>query len=283
MKIYFILVIYEMLIEDSDTYRSICSYFNENPSSDFELIIYDNSKMFQKINLEPFVVCSYIHDPANGGLSRAYNYALSLIRQNEDWLVLLDQDSVIPHNFFDDLRVILKARDNQSFVAVVPHIVAKHRLISPYKVLMGGRKKTINEDFVGLCEREIAAVNSGLTVRTSFMRQIGGFTTEFWLDYLDYWLCRTIYARGEKIYVSSSKIDHSLSVSNYKEVSVQRAQNILHAEINFYKKYKSRFEQVIFFFRLLVRGLKQYLKLRNKNIAINTLKGTWRLITIESR
>ena len=46
----------------------------------------------------------YVHDPSNGGLASAYNYALARAESEErEWLLLLDQDTSLTAEFISEL------------------------------------------------------------------------------------------------------------------------------------------------------------------------------------
>ena len=270
MIINIVLVVYNRDLARSETYRSL--FESSNDFSDIKLIIYDNSRSGQKLSYSDSANISYLHDASNSGLAAAYNYALSTIVDQDDWMLLLDQDSKLPTDFISTLIETINGISDESIVAIAPHIVCKNTFVSPLKVRFGGRLVVLPEQYTGASAVELMGINSGMAVRVSFMKQVGGFNQEFWLDYLDHWLCRTIYANGKKMYVSSSIVNHNLSVSNYNEVSEERALNILKAELLFYRKYKSTAEQLVYLFRLIARGIKQYINLKNKSISGYSLK-----------
>jgi GT2 family glycosyltransferase len=270
MIINIVLVVYNRDIDRSETYRSL--FESSNNLSNIKLIIYDNGRIGQELSFSDSVNISYLHDASNPGLAAAYNYALSTIVDQNDWMLLLDQDSKLPTDFISRLIETINKIADESIVAIAPHIVCKNTFVSPLKVGFGGRLLALPEWYTGASAVELMGINSGMAVRVSFMKQVGGFNQEFWLDYLDHWLCRTIYAKGKKLYVSSSIVNHDLSVSNYNEVSEERAINILNAELIFYTKYKSKAEQIVYLFRLIARGIKQFMFLKNKSISCFSLK-----------
>lgn len=273
--IIFVIVLFNKSISDSETVKYFESKANQKSlKGKCQIIVYDNSPQRQELPLSySSIITSYIHNRSNGGVSSAYNHGLSLSRHADDWLVLLDQDSNLPECYIDEI-LLLSAQysSDETIVAIAPHVVCNNTIISPCKVYLGGILRPVAINFTGKHNSEVRAINSGMMVRVSFMKKIGGFNNIFWLDYLDHWLCRTIYDSGEKIYVCSSVINHNLSVSNYNQVSEQRATNILHSEIIFYKKYMPWFERVFYVFHLLYRGLKQLLMVGNKRIALNTIR-----------
>ncbi len=273
--IIFAIVLYDKLLSDSET----ANYFENKArqrllKDNCQIVVYDNSANRQDLPLQYHaMIASYVHDHSNGGVASAYNYCLSLSRGADDWLVLLDQDSSLPDNYIDEItRLADEVRHDETIAAVAPHVLCNNAIISPCRKYLGGVLRPVEIKFTGKHNSEIRAINSGMMVRASFMNRIGGFNQLFWLDYLDHWLCRTIYGQGKMIFVSRAVMNHHLSVCNYNQMSERRALNILHSELIFYKKYMPWYEQKFYVFRLLYRALKQLLTVHDKRIALNTMR-----------
>ena len=278
--IYIIVVIYNMTLSDSAFFRHLGKSFHlDLASGRFLIVVYDNSTESQEVPPDLSATVQYVHDSNNGGVAGAYNYALSLSLADEDWLILVDQDSWIPASFFRAVSDLIKQLGaDDSIAAIAPHVLCGKRTVSPCTVHLGGKLSAVSSDFTGNSKMELTAINSGLAVRASFLRQIGGFNKDFWLDYLDHWLCHTIHCTGKKIFVSNLAIGHDLSVSDYNSVSEQRAQNILRAEMLYIVKCKGRHEQYVYLLRLLLRSLKQFISVENKKVAFNTVQAIWQFI-----
>ena len=135
----------------------------------------------------------------NSGIAAAYNRALNLAQEHGcPWLLLLDQDTVLPENFLESLLVELEGYEtNSDVVAVVPIVRSGGVVVSPKRVWIL-RASSISEISRGIQEAEITSINSGTAIRCDFVRSIGGFSRAYWLDYLDHWLFRQIYATGEE-------------------------------------------------------------------------------------
>lgn len=272
--IYVVIVLYNKRFSDCDAVE----YFLETVGAaglgqECRLVVYDNSPESQKIPANLASRIHYAHNCANGGVADAYNYGLSMSRSDGDWLILSDHDSQFPPSYLPDMVTLIhELKEDSSIVAIAPHVCCAGKPISPRTVHLGGRTHPLVLAFTGLHRGEIVAINSGMAIRASFMKRIGGFNTTFWLDYLDNWLCRMIYSAGKRIYIANTAIDHDLSVFNYNRLSEERAENILRAEMHFYRHYKPWSEQVLYIFRLLCRGLKQIVQLDNKRMACNTLR-----------
>ena len=228
-----VLVLYQTEPSKGYTLPSFCRALDESGLAHrFRLLIYDNSPCRSAIPIEISVPFSYVHDPRNGGLSRAYNTAMEVAgAAGSEWLLLLDQDTLIDANFLRTLSVHLpEAAGNPKCAALAPRLLSKNKIISPARVLWGGWLLPVDESSGGPYSREMIALNSGTLLRIAAIREIGGFNPVFWLDYLDHWLFNRLYRAGYFIYVLDATLPHDLSLGNVRGVSTARYKNILLAE-----------------------------------------------------
>ncbi len=275
--IYSILVLFNCRIEDSKTFNSLLQNYANRPErfNQFRLLIYDNGMTKQTTPLDTPFDCQYVHNPENGGLAVAYNYALNeAIKTCHDWLLLLDQDSSLPEDFIDNLsRDLSGLEKNNTVCAVVPKMRYKNILFSPCKDLFGGTLRPIDMRHKGICASKAYAIGSGITVKVSFLQAIGGFNEFYWLDFLDRWLFITINKMGGKVYVTDSIVDHELSVMNYdKFMNEQRYQNILRYETIFMNTFKSKADRFVYYLRLLKRIIYLSITVNDKKYALMTLR-----------
>ncbi len=254
-----VLVLYQMEASRSPALTSFVQALKETAlARHFKLLIYDNSTSRSSLPDAKPLPLSYIHDPANGGLTGAYNTALGLAeKEGHEWLLLLDQDTVVNASYLKELwRRLLKLARNRHCAALAPRLLAENEIISPARVLWGGRLLPVDNTLSGIAPWEIVALNSGVLLRVSALRALGGFNSEFWLDYLDHWLFNRLHRAGYVAYVLDAELRHSLSVRNMAEMPLDRYKNILLAEGRFYRCCKSPLENLIYCLRLLVRGFK---------------------------
>src|SRR5687768_2304439 len=99
-----VLVLYQTSALQSPTLASLCQAVAQcGVERRFELLIYDNSASPSPLPAIP-IPLTYLHDPANGGLVAAYNTALQLAqRGRNEWLLLLDQDTVLTGDYLNTL------------------------------------------------------------------------------------------------------------------------------------------------------------------------------------
>jgi GT2 family glycosyltransferase len=256
-----VLVLYQIEASRSLTLVSFFQALNASGlASQFRLLIYDNSPSQSAVPDTPPIPFSCIHDPANGGLVAAYNAALNMAeKEGNEWLLLLDQDTVIDPDYLTTLwRSLRELAGNRRCAALAPKLVAENKIISPARVLWGGRLSPVDKTLGGIAPWEIVALNSGTLLRISAVREMGGFNPEFWLDYLDHWLFNRLHRAGYLVHVLDAELPHELSVRSMGSMPVARYKNILLAESQFYRCCKSPIENLIYDFRLLMRAIKMF-------------------------
>lgn len=254
-----VLVSYQLDAPSSPALISFLQALGETGlANQFRLLIYDNSPSPSSVPDSMPLPSSYIHDPANGGLTGAYNTALCLAeKEGHEWLLLLDQDTVISASYLKEVwRRLFELAGHRQCVALAPRLLAENEIISPAWVLWGGRLLPVDKTLRGIAPREIVALNSGALLRVSAVRELGGFNPEFWLDYLDHWIFNRLHHAGYLVYVMDAELQHKLSVRNMADMPIARYKNILLAESRFYQCCKSPPENLVYGLRLLVRALK---------------------------
>lgn len=254
----FVIVLYKMEALDSSTITSLNKLLvSENYSEIKKVFIYDNSeKANVPTGLDPRF--TYYHSKKNTGLAEAYNYALKQSDIETEWLVTLDQDTILTRAYLKEL--IRKAPDlPETVAAAAPIIKDGNQQISPvqsdtlrplHSTLPKGNQ-TYSSD--------IMVINSGTALRVSFLRAIAGYNVAFPLDYLDHWLSWRIFNEKKQINVLSQELQHQLSVLDYaNQMNFSRYQAILVAEKCYYSLYKTQlFKQ--YRRQLWLRGIKQFL------------------------
>jgi glycosyltransferase involved in cell wall biosynthesis len=274
MKITMVVVLYKLKPEESKTFQTLMQALASNNQfhEDIELILYDNSPVknnFNPLNFEGIHI-SYHHDPRNLGIATAYNFAWSLAKENgSNWLLLLDHDTELTADYLNSVFNHLDMP--KEVVAVVPKINSENTMISP---VFSDSLRPLKEDrpSPGLQVKPVMAINSGTLITVDFLNEIKGFNKDFSLDYLDHWLFFEIYHKDRKVWLMDATLEHELSVMDYSRVSLQRYQSILDSEKNFYLHYKKDLWHA-YKRQLAKRFFKQMLTVKNKKIAMCTLKG----------
>ena len=254
-----VIVLYGVSLGESLTYKTldVASRRLRQGEGDIQVLLYDNTPGGGTTSPLPKGV-RYEAFGANLGLAAAYNRALDMAQeQGFPWLLLLDQDTVLPKDFLvlllEELR---RYESNSEVVAVVPIVRSGGVVVSPKRVGFLGLR-AFSERPRGIQDVEIASINSGTAIRCDFARSIGGFSRAYWLDYLDHWLFRQIYAAGKKVAVSNCGLEHSLSVQDYRRnINLTRYRSILAGESAFMTTHKSKLQIPFYLLRLAARAVE---------------------------
>ena len=266
-----VVVLYQRAIRESATCLSLSNQRFKNSRDIF--LVYDNSPCS---NLGPVPTgWEVVVDSSNGGLLAAYNCAISRAKSAGcPWVLLLDQDTELPSDFFLAVHKELAAsHDKTDVVAIVPIVKAGNRQLSPMLPRLGRESPFVHRDVVET--RWLMAINSGTCLRVDFIESIGGFSKAFWLDYLDHWMFKMIHNRRKSIYVSNVELQHDLSVANMNTgLTVQRYKNVLVAERQFTNNYLPTLWRFALVPRLLARAMKHLIITRDKRLGFLMLAGS---------
>jgi GT2 family glycosyltransferase len=261
-----VVVLYNCTINSSSTCRSILQQTFIEPNDTF--VIYDNSPSSDLGSHTPRG-WEIVVDPNNGGLFTAYNFAVSRAKSKGcPWVLLLDQDTELPSDFLATVHEdLLRMQKETDVVAIVPTVKAGNRQVSPMLPRLG---REIPFDRRSIVESSwLWAINSGTCLRIDFIESIGGFSSLFWLDFLDHWLFKMINNSRKRVYVSNMVLQHELSVSNMDNgLTVNRYKNVLKAEREFTNRYLPTSWRYALVPRLIARSLKHLIVTRNKRLGL---------------
>ena len=273
-----ILVLYNTKLQESQTFISLSK---ADDLLNIHLLVFDNSPFvqFEDSDFElNGIKITYKSDIHNSGLASAYNWAVDYsLSKSIDWLLLLDQDTQLPENFFVEIQKVLvqvPVKKDESIVSIIPFIRSNGRIASPTIMKTGGYTRKINQQGNSIItHKQATAINSCNLVRVSFIEQIGGFTLDFPLDMLDHWFFRTLHKKGKSIFLMNNSIEHALSVFANEYVTIQRYKRILTAEHDYFTKLNKPLEPIIYGFRLVFRFLKHFLtaKFSYSNLSLTFL------------
>jgi GT2 family glycosyltransferase len=267
-----VVVLYKRAPAASQTINSLSDVFAGNPAlfPSIRVLVWDNSPAaLASINL-PFPA-DYQHAERNLGTSGAYNAAMEFAEaRGIPWLLLLDQDTVLSAEFLPRmLQYAAELRDSARVGSIVPFVYSHGSLVSPRRLLSFNRTREIPRGVHGICEPLAYAVNSTTVLRVAALREIGGYSDDFWLDLSDVYAFRAMHGKGRHLYVASDlTIQHSVSGMDYdREMTVDRYRNFLAAESAYVDLYSSPIERAAQIYRLFVRTFRQYRRYQNKAFA----------------
>ena len=253
-----VVVLYNMTFSESPTIISLNQLLASGAFPEIrKILIFDNSEQgTEPVELEGRFI--YYHSKKNVGLAQAYNYALDQSNDDTEWLITLDQDTKLTKEYLSEL-ISTSSELSETVAAVAPIVTDNERQISPVRSDTLRPLHTELPKKNRVYSKDIMVINSGTAIRTIFLRELGGYNIHFPLDYLDHWLCWRIFNEHQQIYILSNKLEHQLSVLDYKNhMNLSRYLAIIQAEKCYYYLYN---KQLLPQYRrqLLLRGCKQIL------------------------
>jgi GT2 family glycosyltransferase len=276
-----VVVLYNCGFDRSRTLESLAEISSQESAfaRQVDLLIYDNSETPQLSTLDrwKFGSVEYRHDARNNGLAGAYNYALSIARsKGVEWLLLLDQDTVVHSILFSALFAAITSRLPSKVSAIVPKLIQEGKVLSPQ--LVGRfRNHQCPLDFSGVHENKVTAFNSAACLKIKTVVAIGGFPSEYWLDYLDHIVFHRLQSAGGQVLILEAVVEHRLSLKRLEtEMNLARYGNLLAAEWRFVQDTGSGGGTLVHRLRLLKRSLAYGLKMTNKVYALKTLHAALR-------
>lgn len=280
-KILAVVVLYKRLPEQSQTIDSLGKVFANTPTllDSIQVILFDNSpKAIDHFSLS--FPCHYRHAGRNVGTSGAYNYAMEFAEaRGFPWLLLLDQDTTISAEFLPRMLEYSETLQGKTEVgSVVPFIYSHGSLSSPRTLKWFNQIGRIPPTFSGIYRRKAFAVNSATLMRVAALREIGGYSDDFWLDLSDIYVFQAMHGKGRYLYIAGDlALQHSITSMDFdNDMAPERYRNFLAAESAYIDLFSSPPERAAHLIRLLARTLRQRRRHRNRVFSELTLEYFYR-------
>ena len=263
-SIQIVIVLYKIELNASLSYKTLNEYISAL-SINYELLIYNNSS---EIFIESNNGYCVVNAVQNEMLAVAYNYALQrAITKGHNWLLLLDQDTCLTKEYFEHLNAAM-CHDNID--VIIPKLKSRMVHLSPKSCcsVIGpwGRMKDIKTAGT-IINKTIQAFNSAALITTRSLQKIGGFSLEFPLYELDYWVFYQLSKNNERFYLMDVELSHDLTMLDYhNKMTMSRYYSIIGAEYKYSRKL-GLLATSMFKARLLLRLIKQIL-IKEKRIYI---------------
>ncbi len=276
-----VVVLYRLSAHDSTTVRGIVDAMQNDRHlrENCEVLLWDNTPSHDLPADQPGPIpdlsFSYRQAPVNDGVAGACNAAMRIcIHRGCEWMLLLDQDTIVTRPYLEGmLEYRQMVHDMADVAAIVPLLLDKDFQLSPKRVLRF-RDQPILPTAPGILDGEVFAANSGVMLRVSALRDIGGYSRDFWLDHSDMYVFHQFYLRHRRIFFASDlSLQHSMTMLDYDgSMSPARYGNFLVTEQAFFDLYKGSTENAVQVLRLLIRVFRQYRRYHNKIYSKMTLR-----------
>ena len=267
-----VIVLYEEKLQDSLTYKSLVCSLLSDEIANLELFVYDNSPSVNYTASDILFPHTYVHNPLNPGICKAYNEGLVMAREkNKSWLLLFDQDTTVNRDcMLASTKYADYFIDNINVVAIVPRIKNERKInISPCRVTNIGRFQPIKTNVPEILKHRTTALNSGTLLKVDFLNSINGFSPMFPLDMLDHWIFAQIFSQNKKVFCHAEMIEHNLSVYSKQYMEEGRYSRFLVSE----KLYYLNEGKLVFSFYKVFLLLRMVDRLMKGQIAISRM--TW--------
>jgi GT2 family glycosyltransferase len=261
VQVLIVVVQYQTPLENAPVMQSLDRCFSQNPAlrEYFTTLVWDNSPDNHPIPRGLSFPLEYRHTGENLGVSGAYNSAAkSAAAHGAQWLLLLDQDTLLPPEFLSRMRDYAQRLAPQRHIAAVaPTVMMDQARVSPKVTVRGGRSVDPPADFNGEESRELVLINTGLLLRVEALSEIGGFNPDFWLDFSDRYLCHMLAQKKFSIWIASDlQLQHHVSLMA-GGISLKRYANLLAAEDAFFSLYRSFPRNLVYCQRLLKNAWRE--------------------------
>lgn len=205
----FLVVLYNTKPEESPTLKSLSLYFNDYPSKNNNIIIWDNSKKSVYSEFIDFtkkiIPTEYIHTPENTSLSKIYN-TISAGLLKHSFLTLLDQDTELPEKYFQELSELQEKGEK----LILPIVICKEIIVSPgYRIFSHGIlfKKIAS----GMSpSKNMLAINSGMSISQDVFNKLKYDERLRFYGTDTYFMTRYEKEFGS-LHIMSTRINHSLA------------------------------------------------------------------------
>lgn len=222
--IFSVIVLYKTGLHDSVSFNSLLKAI-KNAKGVLNILLYNNSPEI-KLDITKYknekINISAINDDTNSGVSKAYNMANSIaLTQKKKWLLLLDQDTELPTDFFSIFfleRTQVKEKNYKLYIPVIK--ATGNKIVSPatYFLYRGFMKRKIKAGHTNI--KNLLIINSGVIIDTNLFQQAGSFNGEITLDFSDVSFFRKLKKIDTQGYILNITCNHSFSgleYSNYEK------------------------------------------------------------------
>lgn len=235
MKRYKLEDIYVVLVLYNTNYKESLSLSKLLTKNKIKIYVCDNStKDYGNNELENYCNVKYINMGGNKGLAKAYNKAVDII-PNDKLIILLDDDSILPENFFNNVLDEVSTTNADIYIPIVED---GKGILSPCKNKNNCffRYKDIHE-----IKNDFSAINSGLVIKSEVFQNYR-YDENIFLDYIDHAFFNDMKKKKNKFKIMVGvKIKQNFSLNtDTKESSIIRLK-ILKKDLKYFYRNKKRY------------------------------------------
>ncbi|GKZ04239.1 glycosyl transferase family 2 [Paraclostridium bifermentans] len=196
------------------------------------LIIVDNGSkninLISRIKGECKIKIDLIENKENIGIASALNQALDYAYKNNfDWILTLDQDSICDINMISEMKSQYEKEDNKNIALIAPNILDENITLKPQDIKEG-------IEYTG------PVITSGSLTKTNIAKNIGGFVDKLFIDQVDFDFCLRLKDSGADILkVNRAIIYHQLGEISEHKLFGKTITTTNHSPIRRYYYYRN--------------------------------------------
>lgn len=168
-----LVVLYRCRLDCSQSISSLASFVHSDVR--LRVLIWDNSPepcatQVELAHLSKVILgeVEYEHHPENTPLSRVYNRVINDRLRDNEYLLLLDQDTVLPQNFLAIFRDELGKHPTRDLF--LPVVKSNGKIVSPARFFFGWGRYWKNPIFGLVGSSGLVAINSGMIIAGRYAR-----------------------------------------------------------------------------------------------------------------
>lgn len=246
-KLVAIMVVYNTNVLESRAYKCI------KTANNIRLIVCDNSTI---VNDNKSLVERdgniYLSMHGNIGLSKAYNkaidYLMDEIYDEFDYIILMDDDTYFPEEYFNELNKKVINSNVDIFLPVVFDETGNAGYLSPSIMKKGYCHRA--KDIKSIKQNELCGINSGMVIKKEIFEDYR-YNEKIFLDYIDHNFIRDMRLRRKKVDVLETKLTQCFSSSSDSKPSAEKRFKIFKKDINVF--YKNGFINRLLYHYILFR------------------------------
>ena len=229
----------EVVIENIKSYQSFCH----------KLFVMDNSTSCNEEvikKLKEFKNVEYVSLGGNKGIAKALKEGLALsIKDNADYTLTMDQDSVFPTEKLDIVNGYIEKYSKE------------YAIIGLNFNSDSTEPKLVEEHFL---------LTSGNFIKNEDYKKIEGFKEELFIDWVDFDLDEQFYSIGKKVgYINEISLSHKMGNPETHKLMGKEVTSLNHPLVRYYYRYRNGLY-------LYKKNKKYYKKKYKHDIIIDRIK-----------
>ena len=206
---------------------------------------FDVDKFIKNEQVECEDKITIIENERNIGLAAAQNRGIKLaLADGLDWVLLLDQDSILDKAFVKNMLHAARIYDNEGHIGF---LTPRHESddgspsVPTYSKGLFLKPKRYHMNLTEIDDSLLFGMASGSFIPNKRFKEIGLMREDFWIDYIDYEFSFRVRKQGYKILgVGGARLNHRLGITQQFKVLGKTFSYQVHPAFRRYSIYRNR-------------------------------------------